>query len=170
MIELRSVISTLGGRFPRARAEPPREDHSAGSHRLRFSRRSRHPTLQSLESVSYLRMNLFFICKYSCFSEKITLPKYINISREITWFDWRGGACMFQELGVQAMVNISSHLIFIIITWQLLRAVRIEEIFKKNRIVEARILIAFITIAIGSTVSHFFIDLIHWMQQILYIF
>src|SRR5690625_7942582 len=73
---------------------------------------------------------------------------------------------MFQELGVQAMVNISSHLIFIIITWQLLRAVRIEEIFKKNRIVEARILIAFITIAIGSTVSHFFIDLIHWMQQI----
>src|SRR5690625_687868 len=77
---------------------------------------------------------------------------------------------MFQELGVQAMVNISSHLIFIIITWQLLRAVRIEEIFKKNRIVEARILIAFITIAISSTVSHFFIDLIHWMQQILYIF
>jgi len=49
MIELRSVISTLGGRFPRARAEPPREDHSAGSHRLRFSRRSRHPPFQSLK-------------------------------------------------------------------------------------------------------------------------
>jgi len=30
------VISTLGGRVPRARAEPPRENHSAGSQRLRF--------------------------------------------------------------------------------------------------------------------------------------
>ena len=35
------MTSTLGGRFPRARAEPPRETHSAGSHRLRFSRWTR---------------------------------------------------------------------------------------------------------------------------------
>ena len=41
------MIFTLGGRFPRARAKPPREDHSAGSQRLRFpagvaTRRSNH--------------------------------------------------------------------------------------------------------------------------------
>jgi len=30
------VLCTLGGRVPRARAEPPREAHSAGSQRLRF--------------------------------------------------------------------------------------------------------------------------------------
>jgi len=47
MIEQKPVISTLGGRFPRARAEPPREDHSAGSQRHRFpvgvaTRRSNH--------------------------------------------------------------------------------------------------------------------------------
>ena len=47
MITLSSVISTLGGCFPRARAEPPREAHSAGSQRHRFpvgvtTRRSNH--------------------------------------------------------------------------------------------------------------------------------
>ena len=77
---------------------------------------------------------------------------------------------MFQDLGVQAMVNITSHIVFIIITWQVLQAVRLDEIFKKNRIFEARIFIVFITIVIGSTVSNFFIDLIHWTQQILYLF
>jgi len=35
------VICTLGGRFPRARAEPPREGHSAGSQRHRFPRWTR---------------------------------------------------------------------------------------------------------------------------------
>lgn len=36
VIAQRTVISTLGGCFPRARAEPPREGHSAGSQRHRF--------------------------------------------------------------------------------------------------------------------------------------
>ncbi|WP_440897945.1 DUF1146 family protein [Amphibacillus sp. Q70] len=77
---------------------------------------------------------------------------------------------MIQELGVQAFMNIASHIIFMIITWQVLQAVRLDEIFKKNRIFEARVVTIFLTIAIGSTVSHFFIDLIHWTQQILYLF
>ena len=45
------MLCTLGGRFPRARAEPPREDRSAGSHRLRFSRWSRHLPFRSLKVV-----------------------------------------------------------------------------------------------------------------------
>lgn len=77
---------------------------------------------------------------------------------------------MFQDLGVQALMNIASHIIFMIITWQVLQAVRLDEIFKKDRIFEARVVIIFLTIAIGSTVSHFFIDLINWTQQILYLF
>jgi len=36
MIALKPVISTLGGCFPRARTEPPREGRSAGSQRHRF--------------------------------------------------------------------------------------------------------------------------------------
>lgn len=77
---------------------------------------------------------------------------------------------MVQELGTQALMNIASHIVFIIITWYVLQAVRLDEIFKKDRIFEARIAIIFLTITIGSTVSHFFIDLIHWTQQLLYMF
>jgi len=54
LIVQQTVISTLGGCFPRARAEPPRETHSAGSQRHRFpvgvtTRRSNH-----LNYLSYL--------------------------------------------------------------------------------------------------------------------
>lgn len=77
---------------------------------------------------------------------------------------------MLQNLGTQALVNMVSHFIFIIITWQVLQSVRLDELFKKNRVTEARIVIIFLTITIGSTVSHFFIDLINWTQQISYLF
>lgn len=77
---------------------------------------------------------------------------------------------MMQGLGTQALMNIVSHIVFMIITWQVLNAVRLDEIFKKNRIFEARVVIIFLTIAIGSTVSNFVIDLIHWSQQLLYLF
>ena len=36
LMEITPVIYTIGGRFPQARAEPPREDRSVGSQRLRF--------------------------------------------------------------------------------------------------------------------------------------
>lgn len=77
---------------------------------------------------------------------------------------------MMQEIGRQAIVNISSHVIFIVITWQVLQGVRLDSIFKKSRIFEARVFVIFLTIVIGSTVSHFFLDLIDWSQQILYLF
>ncbi|MCZ0703664.1 putative integral membrane protein (TIGR02327 family) [Natronobacillus azotifigens] len=77
---------------------------------------------------------------------------------------------MMQELGRQALVSIFSHIIFIIITWQVLQAVRYDHIFKKTRTFEAKIVIILLTIVIGSTVSNFFLDLINWTQQALYLF
>ena len=62
---------------------------------------------------------------------------------------------MLQDLGTQALINIASHIIFIFITWQVLQSVRLDELFKKNRTAEARIVIIFLTITIGSSVSHF---------------
>jgi len=69
-VEEEPVICTLGGRFPWARTEPPREDHSAGSQRLRFStgvatRRSNHLILLPF----YLYSTNFFI-NYSTFPGK----------------------------------------------------------------------------------------------------
>lgn len=77
---------------------------------------------------------------------------------------------MLQGLGIQALVNICSHIIFIILTWHALQAIRFDEIFKKSRVFEARLVMMLLTITIGSTVSHFFIDLINWTQQIIYLF
>ncbi|MGN8646394.1 DUF1146 family protein [Gracilibacillus sp. HCP3S3_G5_1] len=75
-----------------------------------------------------------------------------------------------QSLAQEGLIGILSHLIFIIITWQVLQAVNFDELFRKNKVYEARILIIFITIAIGSTVSNFFLDFLKWSQQLIYLF
>lgn len=75
-----------------------------------------------------------------------------------------------QELGRLALISMLSHIIFIVITWQVLQAVRLDPIFKKMRTFEARTLIIFIAIVIGSTVSNFFLDILKWSQQFIYLF
>ncbi|PXW92040.1 putative integral membrane protein (TIGR02327 family) [Streptohalobacillus salinus] len=77
---------------------------------------------------------------------------------------------MFQEVGTQAIVNIISHFIFIIFTWRALQSLRVDQLIKKHKVAEARLLMVFLTITIGSTVSHFFIDLMQWFQQLGYLF
>ncbi|SFM16277.1 conserved hypothetical integral membrane protein [Gracilibacillus orientalis] len=77
---------------------------------------------------------------------------------------------MMQTLGQEGLIGMLSHLIFIVITWQVLQALNFDELFRKNKVYEARILVIFITIAIGSTVSNFFLDFLKWSQQIIYLF
>ncbi|WP_138420727.1 DUF1146 family protein [Aquibacillus sediminis] len=77
---------------------------------------------------------------------------------------------MMQQIGQQALLSMISHLIFIIITWQVLQSLRIDPIFKKGRTFEAKVLMIFITIAIGTTVSKFFIDFLQWSQQLILLF
>ncbi len=74
------------------------------------------------------------------------------------------------ELARQAILNMLSHIIFIIITWQIIQSVRLDSIFKKMRNFEARLVIIFITITIGTSVSNFFLDLLNWTNQITYLF
>ena len=77
---------------------------------------------------------------------------------------------MLHELGQQALISMLSHIIFIIITWYVLQSVRIDPIFKKGRTFEAKVLMIFITIAIGTTVSRFFLDFLNWAQQLNFLF
>jgi uncharacterized integral membrane protein (TIGR02327 family) len=72
--------------------------------------------------------------------------------------------------GYQAFVNILSHLVFIALTWWTLQGVHIEKILKPNRIMQARIFYILLTIAIGSTVSNFFLDYLSWSRQLPLIF
>nr|WP_226036365.1 DUF1146 family protein [Aquibacillus saliphilus] len=71
-----------------------------------------------------------------------------------------------QTLGQTALISMISHIIFIIITWQVLQAVKIDPLLKKERVFEARILLIFLTITIGTSVSRFFLDFLQWSQQL----
>jgi len=77
---------------------------------------------------------------------------------------------MQQTLAQEGLIGILSHLIFIVITWQALQSLNFDELFRKNKIFEARIFIVFITIVIGTTVSNFVLDFLQWSQQLIYLF
>ncbi|KGX87300.1 MULTISPECIES: DUF1146 family protein [Pontibacillus] len=71
-----------------------------------------------------------------------------------------------EEIGYQSLTNMLSHIVFIIITWRILQAVNLDGIIKKGRVFEARLLMMFLTIAIGTTVSRFFLDYLQWSQNL----
>ncbi|KHE68449.1 DUF1146 family protein [Halobacillus sp. BBL2006] len=77
---------------------------------------------------------------------------------------------MDQYFAEEAILSMTSHLIFIVITWRVLQSVNFDAFFRKNRVFEARILLIFITIALGTTVSNFFLDFIEWSNSLIYLF
>ncbi|UOQ94949.1 DUF1146 family protein [Halobacillus shinanisalinarum] len=77
---------------------------------------------------------------------------------------------MDQFLLQDALLSMTSHIIFIIITWKVLQAVNLDAFFRKGRIFEIRVLMILITIAIATSVSNFFLDLISWSNSLVYLF
>ncbi|WP_246944402.1 DUF1146 family protein [Bacillus pinisoli] len=75
-----------------------------------------------------------------------------------------------QFIGQQALISMISHLLFIVITWWALQAVRIEVLIKPNHVYQARVILLLVTIAVGTTVSNFFLDYLLWSQQLPYLF
>ena|GEM_PF-610542 len=61
-------------------------------------------------------------------------------------------------LGQQALISIIVNLVFIFLTWRALQALQIEKIIRKGRVVETRLLLILLTIAIASSVSNFFLN------------
>ncbi|SFE10016.1 conserved hypothetical integral membrane protein [Lentibacillus persicus] len=77
---------------------------------------------------------------------------------------------MLSSIGLTAIISMISHLIFIYITWRVITTINIDPLIRKGRETEARILIIFITILIGTGVSRFFLDFIQWSQDLIYLF
>ncbi|ANB58167.1 hypothetical protein GFC29_2596 [Anoxybacillus sp. B7M1] len=77
---------------------------------------------------------------------------------------------MMVGVGQQALLSIISHLVFMAITWWVLQGVHIEKLLKPNRIIQARLFYILLTIAIGSTVSNFFLDYFLWSKQLPFLF
>lgn len=75
------------------------------------------------------------------------------------------------SIGQTALISILLHIIFIYLTWKLIvAAVNVEPFFYKGAVKEARLLILFVTIVIGSGVSRFFLDILRWSQELIYLF
>ncbi|MCJ7840580.1 DUF1146 family protein [Lederbergia sp. NSJ-179] len=77
---------------------------------------------------------------------------------------------MLENLGQQALINIFSHLFFIGIAFIALQALHFDKFIRVNRVFQARLLYVLLTIVIGATVSNFFLDYLHWSQQLQLLF
>lgn len=75
-----------------------------------------------------------------------------------------------KTIGYFSLVGMLSHVLFIYITWIVIQSINFDQFFYKNKINEARMFIIFVTIAIGTTVSRFVLDIIQWSQDLIYLF
>ncbi len=73
-------------------------------------------------------------------------------------------------LGQHALIAICSHLLFITLTWWALQGIHYERLMKKGRVLQTRVLLILVTIAIGATVSNFFLDYLGYSKTLPYIF
>lgn len=77
---------------------------------------------------------------------------------------------MYTSLGQSAIIGIISHIFFIGISFYALKAIMLEKIFKKNHVFQVQLLYILLSIAIGATVSNFFLSISRWSQQLPYLF
>jgi len=73
-------------------------------------------------------------------------------------------------VGQMAVVSIISHIIFIYLAWKAMIAIDFDPIIRKGRATEARIFLFFIAIIIGRGVSRFFLEILQWSQDLIYLF
>ncbi|MCM3763982.1 DUF1146 family protein [Neobacillus niacini] len=71
-----------------------------------------------------------------------------------------------EDFGQMALISILSHLMFIALSWWALQSIRLEKVLKANHVFQARLLYILLAIFIGSTVSNFFLDYLHWSRQL----
>ncbi|WP_028401633.1 DUF1146 family protein [Ectobacillus panaciterrae] len=76
---------------------------------------------------------------------------------------------MAQVLGQQALIAIFSHLLFITLTWWALQGIHFERLMKKGKVVQTKVLLLLITIAIGTSVSNFFLDYLGYSKSLTYL-
>ncbi|KIL49778.1 membrane protein [Jeotgalibacillus soli] len=68
--------------------------------------------------------------------------------------------------GQQALLSMLIHLVFIALSFWALQALRIDKALKPNRVMQARVLLILLSIAIGSSVANFFLSYSTWSQQL----
>lgn len=73
-------------------------------------------------------------------------------------------------IGIQAAGTLISHIVFILLAFWALQAVRVEKIIRKYHVSQAKVLYLLVSITIGYLVSTFFIEFILSSQNLLFLF
>ena len=73
---------------------------------------------------------------------------------------------MIEDFGLQALISIFSHLVFIGLAWWALQSLKFDMLLRGNHVFQARVLYILLSIALGSTVSNFFLDYLLWSKQL----
>ena len=73
---------------------------------------------------------------------------------------------MSNMLVFQPLLAIFSHILFIGISFYALQAIMPEKIIRKNRVFQAQTLFILLSIAIGWSVSNFFLEISYWSGRL----
>jgi len=77
---------------------------------------------------------------------------------------------LYRAVGQEALIGILSHIFFIGITFYALQAFMLEKLFKKNKVFQVQLIYILLSVAIGSTVSNFFLQFSNWSGKLPYLF
>ncbi len=77
---------------------------------------------------------------------------------------------LYNSFGIEAGISIFSHIFFIGITFYAIQAFRLDQLFKKGHTFQIQLIYILLSVAIGSTVSNFILDLSSWSRQLPYLF
>lgn len=73
---------------------------------------------------------------------------------------------MSSMFGFHPLLAIMSHVFFIGVSFFALQALMPEKVIRKHRVFQAQILFIFLSIAIGWSVSNFFLEISYWSGRL----
>lgn len=75
-----------------------------------------------------------------------------------------------QFFGIDAVIRIICHMMFIYVSFWAMQSIRIEQFFKAHQTSQVRLLIVLISIVIGFTVSSFFLEFLSLCRNLFTVF
>lgn len=70
-----------------------------------------------------------------------------------------------QDVGVYAIIHIIVHVACVCISFYAVQSLRTDQWFKANHVKQVQIFLIFLSIALGSLVSNFIMDIIYFSKQ-----
>lgn len=71
---------------------------------------------------------------------------------------------------IQSLVTLISHVFFIGLSFWGLQSLRIEHLFKKNKVQQVRLMYTMLAVVLGFILSAFFLDFLTHSQNLIYFF